>query len=174
MKKIIITALILTSYLCFSQSDEWTYLFDGKSFNGWHQYNSDSVGSQWSITNGELIFTNNRDSKQDLVTVNEYSNFELSIEWNISKGGNSGIFYGVQELPDFDEAFMTGTPFCMLPVTSLNSIKIGNGKIGPIFQKLINKWSENENIDIIKQIKKWDLHTNQSQENIVSPYSFKR
>ena len=62
----------------------------------------------------------------------------------------------------------------MLPVTSLNSIKIGNGKIGPIFQKLINKWSENENIDIIKQIKKWDSHTNQSQENIVSPYSFKR
>ena len=33
---------------------------------------------------------------------------------------------------------------------------------------------ENENIDIIKQIKKWDSRTNQSQENIVSPYSFKR
>ena len=67
MKKIIITALILTSYLCFSQSDEWTYIFDGKSFNGWHQYNSETVGSQWSINDGELIFTNNRDTKQDLV-----------------------------------------------------------------------------------------------------------
>ena len=32
-----------------------------------------------------------------------------------------------------DEAFMTGTPFCMLPVTSLNSIPISNGKVGPIF-----------------------------------------
>ena len=76
MKKLIITALILSSSFCFSQSDEWTYIFDGKSFNGWHQYNSETVGSQWSISNGELIFTNNLDSKQDIVTVNEYSNFE--------------------------------------------------------------------------------------------------
>ena len=108
MKKLIITALIFSSNFCLSQSDEWTYIFDGKSFNGWHQYNSETVGSQWSINAGELIFTNNRDSKQDLVTVNEYSNFELSIEWNISRGGNSGIFFGVKELPEFDEAYITG------------------------------------------------------------------
>ena len=69
---------------------------------------SETVGSQWSISNGELIFTNNLDSKQDIVTVNEYSNFELSIEWNISRGGNSGVFFGVKELPEFDEAYITG------------------------------------------------------------------
>ena len=108
MKKLFITSLILISSFCFSQNSEWTYIFDGKSFDGWHQYNGESVGSQWSISNGELIFTNNRDSKQDLVTVNEYSNFELSIEWNISRGGNSGVFFGVKELPEFDEAYITG------------------------------------------------------------------
>ena len=108
MKKLFITTVILISSFCFSQNSEWTYIFDGKSFNGWHQYNGASVGSQWSISNVELIFTNNRDSKQDLVTVNEYSNFELSIEWNISRGGNSGIFFGVKELPEFDEAYKTG------------------------------------------------------------------
>jgi len=43
-----------------------------------------------------LIFKNNKESKQDLVTKEEFENFELSIEWNISKGGNSGIFYGVE------------------------------------------------------------------------------
>ena len=125
MKKLFITGLILISSFCFSQNSEWTYIFDGKSFNGWHQYNGESVGSQWSISNGELIFTNNSDSKQDIVTDNEYSNFELSIEWNISKGGNSGIFYGVQELPEFDEAFKTGPEIQVLDnKTFLTSTKL--------------------------------------------------
>ena len=53
-----------------------------------------------------------------------------------------------------DEAFMTGTPFCMLPVTSLNSLNIGDGEVGTIFSKLINKWSANTGIDIIGQIQK--------------------
>ena len=55
-----------------------------------------------------------------------------------------------------DEAFMTGTPFCMLPVTSLNALNIGDGKVGTIFSKLINKWSANTGVDIIGQIQKWD------------------
>lgn len=64
-----------------------------------------------------------------------------------------------------DEAFMTGTPFCMLPVTSLNGTKIGSGKVGPIFTKLINTWSENIGLDIVKQIQNWDS----SRDTTVSP-----
>ena len=41
-----------------------------------------------------------------------------------------------------DEAFITGTPFCMLPVTSLNGLSIGNGKVGEIFNKMLNCWSK--------------------------------
>ena len=48
-----------------------------------------------------------------------------------------------------DEAFMTGTPFCMLPVTSLNSISIGSGLVEIIFNQLISQWSSNVGIDII-------------------------
>ena len=94
-------------YLENDQSD-WIYIFDGKTFDGWHQYNSDVIGSQWSIKNGELIFTNNEEKKQDLITVDEFENFKLSIEWNISKGGNSGIFFGVKEFPELDEAYRSG------------------------------------------------------------------
>ena len=53
----------LVTSIGFSQNTEWTYLFDGKTFDGWHQYNSDEIGSQWSINNGELIFTNNKETK---------------------------------------------------------------------------------------------------------------
>lgn len=71
-----------------------------------------------------------------------------------------------------DEAFMTGTPFCMLPVTSLNFKKISNGKVGPIFKKLINKWSKNVNLDIVKQIQSWDKNLKITKK--ISPYTFKR
>lgn len=55
-----------------------------------------------------------------------------------------------------DEAFMTGTPFCMLPVTSINSVPIGNGHVGFIFDKLLSTWSKNVGLDIKEQILKWD------------------
>jgi branched-chain amino acid aminotransferase len=72
-----------------------------------------------------------------------------------------------------DEAFMTGTPFCMLPVTSLNSISIGKGKIGPIFSKIFNQWSQNIDVDIIKQIKDWNVADSGQSSEAPTPYSFK-
>ena len=113
MKKLIYQFYILFLFtFFFSCSNEtsqgWTYIFDGKTFNGWHSYGEDIIGSQWSINNGELIFTNDEnESGQDILTEKEYTNFELSLEWNVSEGGNSGIFYGVKEIPEFS-AFSTG------------------------------------------------------------------
>jgi branched-chain amino acid aminotransferase len=69
-----------------------------------------------------------------------------------------------------DEAFMTGTPFCMLPVTSLNGISIGNGEVGAVFKKILNKWSLNVNVDIEKQIKSWKSDLKVSSP---TPYKFK-
>ena len=45
----------------------------------------------------------------------------------------------------------------MLPVTSLNSISIGSGLVGGIFNQLISQWSSNVGIDIISQIQMWDM-----------------
>tara|TARA_B100001287_G_scaffold64415_1_gene52377 strand:+ start:579 stop:1295 length:717 start_codon:yes stop_codon:yes gene_type:complete len=109
MRYLFLMIIVLCSPIYFeNDKSDWIYIFDGKSFDGWHQYNSDVIGSQWSISNGELIFRNNKENKQDLVTEEEFENFELSIEWNISKGGNSGIFYGVKEFPELDEAYKSG------------------------------------------------------------------
>jgi branched-chain amino acid aminotransferase len=69
-----------------------------------------------------------------------------------------------------DEAFMTGTPFCMLPVTSLNGIKISDGTVGPTFAKLLKKWSANMNVDIEQQIKSWKI---QNTTISPTPYQFK-
>ncbi|MDA9353019.1 aminotransferase class IV [Gammaproteobacteria bacterium] len=71
-----------------------------------------------------------------------------------------------------DEAFMTGTPFCMLPVTSLNDVDIGDGKVGEHFNALLKRWSSNMNVDISGQIQKW----NKVDGDLLSgpsPYKFK-
>ena len=74
---------------------------------------------------------------------------------------------------DADEAFMTGTPFCMLPVTSLNGLSIGDGKVGEIYKLILKKWSCNSGVDIATQIKKWDSkNTNRDVVDAPTPYSF--
>ena len=73
-----------------------------------------------------------------------------------------------------DEAFMTGTPFCMLPVTSLNSLAIGDGKVGPVFSKLIGKWGSNTEVDIIQQIKNWGDNRQVTDSDAPTPYNFKK
>ena len=77
------------------------------------------------------------------------------------------------DIYDADEAFMTGTPFCMLPVTSINNIPINERNVGNIFSKLIKQWSTNTNVNIVKQIKEWNAETN-TQSTAPTPYSFKK
>jgi branched-chain amino acid aminotransferase len=72
-----------------------------------------------------------------------------------------------------DEAFMTGTPFCILPVTSLNGVQIDEGRMGPITRKLLNTWSDHVGVDIEGQIKKWDQDRKAVSTSAPSPYSFK-
>jgi len=72
-----------------------------------------------------------------------------------------------------DEAFFTATPFCIMPVTKINGLKIGDGKMGKISKQLLNKWSSNVGVDIIQQIKKFNAEDENEKLNTPSPYSFK-
>ena len=72
-----------------------------------------------------------------------------------------------------DEAFMTGTPFCMLPVVRLNGLEIGDGKVGEVYKSLLKAWSDNTGLDIANQIKKWNAEEITTNNDSPSPYSFK-
>lgn len=76
------------------------------------------------------------------------------------------------DLMTADEAFFTATPFCIMPLVSLNGLPIGNGKPGEITYTLLNQWSKNVNIDIVKQIKDWNKLDGKSSQS-PTPYSFK-
>ena len=72
-----------------------------------------------------------------------------------------------------DEAFMTGTPFCLLPVTKINGIKIGNGQRGKITNSLLSKWSDNVGLNIEEQIKTFNQEMQNYGSNGSTPYQFK-
>ncbi len=91
---------------------EWTVLFNGKDLTGWRRYGEESAGSAW-IVEGDALVLDVDDSTTattggDLITDGQYENFELELEWKISAGGNSGIFFGVQEIAGQRVAYLTG------------------------------------------------------------------
>ncbi len=66
----------------------WRLLFDGETMAGWRNYQSDSV-SGWGVREGCLAWL---ESEDDLISVEQFGDFELKLEWRISDSGNSGIF----------------------------------------------------------------------------------
>lgn len=88
----------------------WKLLFDGKSTQGWHTYLRDTVGSKWQVRDGVIIFDTSkpRNGGGDMVTNEAFENFELQLEWKISKGGNSGIIFDIQEDPKYPASYLTG------------------------------------------------------------------
>ena len=97
-----------------NSSNEWITLFDGNSLDAWRGFKMDHVPSGWRIANGELTSYGEsiRDSLNlehgDVITREQYENFELELEWKISKGSNSGIMYFVQETDSSKHTYDTG------------------------------------------------------------------
>ncbi|MCF8713399.1 DUF1080 domain-containing protein [Joostella atrarenae] len=90
-----------------TNKEEWVSLFDGKNYDSWHMFNGGEVNDTWSIKDGAMVFTPGENAG-NIVTNNDYTNFELSLDWKISEGGNSGIFWGVQEGDKYKEPYQTG------------------------------------------------------------------
>jgi len=98
------------------QKEGWTLLFDGKSFDKWHIYNAGSpAGSAWQIRNGEIYCDpDNESQKGDLVTNEEFENYELKFQWKLMKEGNSGVFINVLETSDLNATWHSGPEYQLL------------------------------------------------------------
>ena len=92
------------------KKEGWQLLFDGKTTKGWHTYLRDTVGSKWQVKDGAIVFDTSKPKEGggDIVTNGVYENFELQLEWKISKGGNSGIIFDIQEDPKYAATYLTG------------------------------------------------------------------
>ncbi|HWA98106.1 MAG TPA: galactose-1-epimerase [Pirellulales bacterium] len=85
------------------QAAGWKLLFDGKTTNGWRNFGKDTISDGWKVVDGALV----RDGEKagDIITADQYENFEISLEYNISPAGNSGLMYRVIEDPKIRPPF---------------------------------------------------------------------
>ncbi|MFQ5571730.1 MAG: DUF1080 domain-containing protein [Rhodothermales bacterium] len=87
------------------QGSEWQILFDGTSLEHWRGYRQDSIPAGWSIAeDGSLSLDG--EGRGDIMTREQFGDFELMLEWKVSEAGNSGIIYRVSE--DFEHSYDTG------------------------------------------------------------------
>ncbi len=75
----------------------WQLLFNGKDFDGWHNFHMDSVMPGWQVKDGALVCADPHHAG-DIVTAGKYDWFELQLDYNISEAGNSGIMYHVDDV----------------------------------------------------------------------------
>jgi hypothetical protein len=127
-------------------AEGWKLLFDGKSLAGWRSYKSVTPPSGWRAINGELV----RDGDGgDLMTVDQYGNFDMRFEWKITENGNSGIIYRIATTEEFP--WQTGPEYQILhnaghrdgknPITSAAS----NYAVNPPTRDLtkpVGEWNE--------------------------------
>lgn len=100
MKALIFLSLLLSfagNYITSAQTkskEGWLSLFDGKTFNGWRAAQRDTLPDKsWYIENSELIFDPIIGHGSDIITTRSFKDFDLSVQFKISEGGNSGIKY---------------------------------------------------------------------------------
>lgn len=86
----------------------WKLLFDGKTLDGWNNFKKKDVKPGWQIKDGTLACVDPHNAG-DLCTADQYDWFELSIDYNISEGGNSGIIYHITN--DGGAVWATGPEF---------------------------------------------------------------
>lgn len=177
-------ALLLTVWSCTqapqsdptaSENDTWIYLFDGSTLEGWRAYNSDKLPEQWIIKDGVLTFDIDRiveeehEGGQDIIYgLEQFENFELELEWKIPPGGNSGIFYHLQE--GYDAPYLTAPEYqliddegyaAMHDLTAYN-ISIGNTENPSQLQPLqrtaadYGMYAANDSLKVLNPAGEWN------------------
>ena len=112
----LVPGTLIAVVACARQDTEgWRTLFDGESLSGWHGYNGASLEA-WTVEGGAIKAVGTEgnygsDMRADFVTHDEFTNFDLSLEWKATEGGNSGIMYGVIEDERYDAAWKTGPEY---------------------------------------------------------------
>ena len=89
------------------KKDGWILLFDGKTTNGWRTYKKESPSELWKVIDGSLVLT--QKGGGDLIYNKKFKDFELTLEWQITENGNSGIFWRASE--DDKRIYMTSAEY---------------------------------------------------------------
>ncbi|MDL2265510.1 DUF1080 domain-containing protein [Parabacteroides sp. OttesenSCG-928-G21] len=96
-------------------AEGWELLFDGETLNGWKDYNGTTLTQPWHVVDGCIQAKGEgSDASGYIVTEKQYENFEISWDWKLSKGGNSGMLYHVVERPQYAVPYVTGPEYQLI------------------------------------------------------------
>jgi len=138
------------------KKEGWKLLFDGKTTTGWRNFNSDKINPGWKVADGALYLdTTKVNGKRivagDIVTVNEYENYELSLDWKIQACGNSGVIFNAKEGKQYNEVWHTGPEMQVLDNACHPDAKIIKHRAGDLYDlisvktetvKPANQWNQ--------------------------------
>ena len=119
------------------KNEGWQLLFDGKSMEHFRGFRKDKVPEGWQVEDGAITLTGK--GAGDIITKEQYEDFELSIDWKISEGGNSGIFYHVSEDTKYKNTYNSGPEMQVLDDEGHPDAKKGvngNRKAGSLYDLL--------------------------------------
>lgn len=104
---------------------QWITLFDGKSLNGWHHFNSNAAIKNWMIEDGALVFLGAKGpgGSRDIITDQVFGNFELRWDWKVDKGSNSGVLYHIVEDPKYKRTIDTSPEY-----TTIHALEMARKK----------------------------------------------
>ncbi len=120
----------------------WKLLFDGQTTDGWKGFNKAEPGSAWKVEDGALHLdaSQKADGKivdgGDLITKNEYENYELRLEWKIEPCGNSGIMFNVVEDEKYGQPYLTGPEMQVLDNACHPDAKIIKHRAGDLYDMI--------------------------------------
>lgn len=123
----------------------WPILLDDDGFI------TESTGANAFIVKRDRLIT--PEPRNCLRGISRSFVLSLAKKWNVEFRERNIEPY---DLVTADEAFLTATPFCIMPCTSINGQKIGKGKVGPMTEFLSRKWEEAVNCDWREQARRWD------------------
>jgi glucose/arabinose dehydrogenase len=134
------------------QRSGWQLLFDGESTDGWRNYKKDGVSDGWKVEDGALVRFGK--GAGDIITDDQYESFELSLEYKISKGGNSGVMFHVVE--------GDGPPWRTGPEIQVQDNVDGHdpqkaGWLYQLYKPSVPKWAVNkEEVDSTRPAGQWN------------------
>ena len=125
------------------KKEGWKLLFDGRTSKGWHTYNKKTFGEGWKVSEGTLFRDTTAVKKEagDICTDEVFENFDLKLQWKISKDGNSGVMFLVHESPEYDAPYLTGPEMQILDNDGHPDGKIVKHRAGDLYD-LISSSSE--------------------------------
>jgi hypothetical protein len=147
--------------------DEWISLFDGTTTAGWRAFNGDALPANWVIEEGLLkSLGSGGDIGGDIVyTTESFENFELTLEWKISEGGNSGVLYHVVEGDQYNALYETGPEYQLLDDIGYDGALKESQKVGSDYDmyaadaskevRPANEWNSTRIIFTAENVQYW-------------------